>query len=117
MNGRCAAYFVVEGNGDVYPCDFYVLDQYKGGNVNDNSLREIRNSEVFEKFVEESFPVSKECKECKWYMLCRGGCRRCREPFESGIPSLNFYCESYKKFFEECGEGLLSITKEILKKA
>lgn len=117
MNGRCAAYFVVEGNGDVYPCDFYVLDQYKGGNVNENSLREIRNSEVFEKFVEESFPVSKECKECKWYMLCRGGCRRYREPFESGIPSLNFYCESYKKFFEECGEGLLSITKEILKKA
>lgn len=113
MNGRCETYFVVEGNGNVYPCDFYVLDKYKGGNVNENSLREIRNSEVFKKFAEESLPVSKECKECKWFSLCRGGCRRYREPFENGLPSLNFYCESYKKFFEECGEPLLHLAKMI----
>lgn len=117
MNGRCTAYFVVEGNGDVYPCDFYVLDKYKGGNVNENSLREIQKSEVFKKFVEESLPVAEECKECKWFLLCRGGCRRYREPFEKGTPSLNVYCESYKKFFEECGEELLRVVKELLKKA
>ena len=111
MNGRCVAYFVVEGNGDVYPCDFYVLDRYKGGNVNQNTLREIRNSQIFKKFVEESYPVSKECKVCKWFSLCRGGCRRYREPFENGIPSLNFYCESYRKFFEECGEVLCKLLK------
>ena len=34
--------------------------------------------------------------------LCRGGCRREREPIIDGIPSLNRFCECYKKFFEAC---------------
>ncbi len=31
--GRCGAYFVVEGDGSVYPCDFYVLDEWLMGSL------------------------------------------------------------------------------------
>ena len=41
MLGRCAPQFVVESNGDVYPCDFYVLDQYRCGNVQTDSLEDM----------------------------------------------------------------------------
>ena len=33
MLGRCAPQFVVESNGDVYPCDFFALDEWRCGNV------------------------------------------------------------------------------------
>ena len=31
MLGYCTPQFVIESNGDVYPCDFYVLDAYRCG--------------------------------------------------------------------------------------
>lgn len=34
--------------------------------------------------------------------LCRSGCRRWREPFINGEPSLNCLCGAYEKFFEHC---------------
>ena len=33
MVGRCSIQFVVEGDGGVYPCDFYVLDEWRLGTV------------------------------------------------------------------------------------
>ena len=114
MNGVCSCYFVVEGNGSVYPCDFYVTDKYCAGNVNLNSFEDIARSEIFSKFIKKSLPVSEECKDCKWFSLCRGGCRRYREPFSNEKPSLNFYCQSYKSFFNECGEQLKDMANSIL---
>ena len=32
---------VVEADGEVYPCDFYVLDEYKLGNLNEVSMEDI----------------------------------------------------------------------------
>ena len=116
MSGVCTAYFVVEGNGNVYPCDFYVLDRYLGGNVNEDSFSKIRESENFRRFVKESLPVDTECKACRWYALCRGGCRRYREPFENGVPRLNILCKSYKMFFESCYKDLEKMTKDVLER-
>lgn len=31
MSGKCNCYFVVDGNGNVYPCDFYCTDEWKLG--------------------------------------------------------------------------------------
>ena len=29
---------IVEANGDIFPCDFYVLDQYRAGNIQDEDF-------------------------------------------------------------------------------
>ena len=38
MAGVCGMQHVVEADGSVYPCDFYVLDGYRLGNLRENSL-------------------------------------------------------------------------------
>ena len=102
MAGVCTCYTVVEGDGSVFPCDFYVLDEWKLGNINENSFAELITGDMAKKFVGVSTHRNEECKECRWYPLCRGGCRREREPIIDGTPSLNRFCECYKKFFDAC---------------
>src|SRR5207253_1202342 len=41
MNETCDSYVVVEYNGDVYPCDFFVEGAWDLGNVKDDSWTEI----------------------------------------------------------------------------
>ena len=117
MNGRCSAYFVVEGDGSVYPCDFYVLDRYKMGNVAEQSFQEMYDSELCRKFVAESLWVDPACKQCPWYALCRGGCRREREPFREGKPGLNRFCETYRKFFEQAVPQLEYVAAELRRRS
>ncbi|OQB12405.1 MAG: Anaerobic sulfatase-maturating enzyme [Firmicutes bacterium ADurb.Bin193] len=93
MSGICTCYFVVEADGSVYPCDFYVLDQYKIGTI-DDGFQNMRNTEVAKKFVAESVPVPEVCKTCRVSFICRNGCKRDRLP-----NGLNYFCESYKEFF------------------
>lgn len=38
-SGSCGAYFVVEGDGTVYPCDFYCLDEWKMGRIESRASR------------------------------------------------------------------------------
>ena len=39
--GTCGRYFVVEGDGSVYPCDFFVLDQWRMGKLGEHTLEEL----------------------------------------------------------------------------
>ena len=100
MCGRCGTYYLIEGDGSVFPCDFYVLDEWKMGNINDQSFYKLEKSEIGADFRRMSLPLPEECGACKWYGLCRGGCRRDREPFADGLPSGNRWCASYKSLFE-----------------
>ncbi|MCL2013876.1 MAG: anaerobic sulfatase maturase [Oscillospiraceae bacterium] len=101
MNGFCSLNFVVESDGSVYPCDFYVLDKYRLGNISTHSFEELAKTETARKFISQSYYIDDECKKCRWYKLCRGGCFREREPVSSdGKPSLNVYCKQYKEFFD-----------------
>jgi uncharacterized protein len=116
MTGRCTCQFVVEADGGVYPCDFYVLDQWHLGNIVERSISEIANNENGCKFVQDSLKVNLECKECKWYGLCRNGCRRERENFEEGDLSLNYYCSAYKEFFNYSYPRLLNAARKFSKR-
>ncbi len=101
MCGRCSVQFVVEGDGSVYPCDFYALDEYKLGTVEKNSFDEMLASQTAQKFIEASLYVPEECKSCRWYPLCRNGCRRERELLPDGKIGKTRWCGAYRRFFEE----------------
>ncbi len=109
MSGQCQCQFVVEADGGVYPCDFYVTDEWLLGNIKDKGFDELRNSDAGKSFIEMSLPVDPKCKECRWFNLCRGGCRRDREPFVDKKAGLNYYCESYREFFDYAGERLRQV--------
>lgn len=100
MLGICSQQYVVEADGGVYPCDFYVLDEYRLGSLATDSFDALDARRDGLGFVDRSRFVSPECQGCAWYALCRGGCRRDREPLRGdGTLSLNYFCPAYKGFF------------------
>lgn len=102
MNGPCSTQFVVEGDGSVYPCDFYCTDEWLLGNINNDSFEDLYNSKRAVEFLKESFKVKDECKQCEYFMLCRGGgCKRNRESED--------YCEAYKEFFSKSTDMILKM--------
>lgn len=113
MQGFCSGQFVVESDGSVYPCDFYVTDEYKTGNLVTDSFEDIIKSQAREDFCKVSYYIDPKCKECDYYRLCRGGCRRNREPVTEDALSLNYYCETYKKFFEYALPKLFDIAGKV----
>ena len=76
MMGLCTAQLVVEANGNVYPCDFYVLDQYYCGNLVTDSLDQIIYSEPMQNFLREKRILPPVCDTCPFFKICRGGCKR-----------------------------------------
>ena len=78
MAGVCGMQHVVEADGSVYPCDFYVLDGYRLGNLCTDSLEEINRRREALGFVQQSRAVDRACRDCPHFPLCRGGCRRYR---------------------------------------
>ena len=93
MSGTCSYQHVVEADGEVYPCDFYVLDEYKLGNLSQVSFAEINEKREKIHFIEESAVMHEACGGCRYAAICRGGCRRHRVP-------KNYFCSSYYDFFE-----------------
>ena len=95
LMGHCTHQFVCEGNGNIYPCDFYCTDEWLLGNINEVSLKEMAEGKKAHEFIKESITVREECKKCSFYPICRqGGCKRNRESGD--------YCRSYKEFFASC---------------
>ena len=117
MVGECLPQLVVEADGTVYPCDFYAMDGYEIGNIKTDSFAEIEQHRRALGFIECSRYIDEACRSCRWLKLCRGGCRRNREPFVDGRPALNCFCGAYKSFFNYAGDRIFALARgENLKK-
>lgn len=101
QRGNCGIQYVVEADGGVYPCDFYVLDEYCLGNVNENTIAQMDQKRTEIGFLERSMRLSQECRACPYLMLCRSGCQRCRTEGTDHTYQ-NYFCKGYKQFFEAC---------------
>lgn len=97
MRGVCGKQYVVEADGAVYPCDFYVLDGYQLGNFRDHTVAELDAAREKMDFIERSRKKAAACKTCRYAFLCRGGCRRTRLEAEE---NRQYFCESYRMFFD-----------------
>lgn len=112
MMGCCTMQYVVEADGGVYPCDFYVLDKYRLGSFTDMSFEEIDRKRQEMRFIEDSAEKDEACRACPWYPLCRGGCRRDRD-IGDGVLSRSRLCEAYKEFFPYALPRLQLIARRI----
>lgn len=112
MNGCCNCYFVVEGDGSVYPCDFYCMDKWKLGTVSD-SFTDMLTSKKAKEFVSMSEPVAQKCQGCSHFSLCKGGCRRWRESAVDGQIGLNTLCRGYEIFFAYAEERIQKLGQYI----
>ena len=97
MLGRCHSQFVIEADGGVYPCDFYVLDEFRCGSILESSFEELSRSPGMEAFFKTPVPFGDLCPSCPVRRMCGGGCRRYRD-FYYSEPG---YCP-YKDFLTAC---------------
>ena len=105
--GYCSLQFVVESDGSIYPCDFYVLDEYKGGNVMELTLEKIAESSPMQDFLKEKKSMSPRCDSCRFVSICHGYCKR--------MNTLYFtkdYC-GYQDFLEYAYPTMLQIAKQL----
>ena len=91
MCGHCTHQFVVEGDGEVYPCDFYCVDYYDMGNIKGTDFFALSKHPVAVEFIKESLQVEEKCKQCKYFAMCKNGCKRERIDIDK--------CDAYKEFF------------------
>lgn len=107
--GNCGSYFVVEGDGSVYPCDFFVLDQWRMGRLGEQTLEELRQSPQALKFMEWGREKPKACASCRWKIVCNGGCKNDWVLGPDG--SYNYYCESFRTLLDYAMPGMVNIAR------
>lgn len=99
MQDNCVQYFVVEYDGGVYPCDFFVQDNLLLGNINTNSWEELINSQTYQSFGIQKSNWNEECNLCPYLSLCHGDCQKFRYGAPTSPNRLSNLCQGWKMFF------------------
>ncbi len=114
MGRDCRQYFVVEYNGDIYPCDFFVYDDLRLGNVRAVDWAALQQSQAYADFGILKQQVNPACRACPYLEVCVGDClkhrfRRGRDPEQ-----LTSLCEGWKMFYEHTLDDFRRLAKEYL---
>ncbi len=96
LDGTCDSYLVVEADGGVYPCDFFVRGELRLGDIRQGFPRLAAAPAAGVLPAAKARPHA-ACRECRWLDLCRGGCPKDRER-AGDIFGLSYLCESYRIF-------------------
>jgi uncharacterized protein len=99
LNETCDSYCVVEYNGDVYPCDFFVEKEWKLGNVTLDSWPEIARRQRRYSFASKKTAANPECQVCEYQPVCKSGCPRFRHARHGHFEDLDYFCASYKSIY------------------
>lgn len=106
--GRCAIQYVIEANGDIFPCDFYALDQYKMGSIWEGHLPAISTGNLFLD-ARRDYVHEEPCHSCRYLGTCGGGCKRQQD---------SMYLEKnicyYAKLLDEILQSLLTLAKQYI---
>ena len=106
--GRCGYYLVAEADGSLYPCDFYVLDEWKLG-MPEEGLEALSQSETMRAFRARGERKPARCLTCPDYPICRGGCPRDWTQEDGRIE--NYYCPAFRHFFAYARERIYRIAQ------
>ena len=97
----CDSHLVVEQDGSVYPCDFFVTEERRLGGIIDQSLPELRSTlqaRAFRGRKAEERPGS--CAECRHFDICQAGCCKFWRP-EAGGGFAQYLCEDMRHFLDQ----------------
>ena len=117
LGRNCCAYFVIEHNGDVYPCDFFVDSALKLGNVTRDSFADLKKSPEYAAFGARKTQWSPECAECEYLDYCSADCLKNRLSFGARTSrQKSWLCDGYKRFFRHALPGLRERAAELQQK-
>ena len=109
---RCGSYLVVEHNGDVYPCDFFVQDDLYVGNILETPLERLFEHPVVQRFATAKAEPRPECRACAWLPYCQQGC-----PRFVGVEGRrqHYLCRAYQRFFAHSHDGFMALRDRLLR--
>lgn len=114
MGNDCRQYLVVEHNGNVYPCDFFVLPELKLGNIMENEWEDFINSPVYEEFGSRKSRWNEKCKTCPYLKFCAGCCPKNR--LNKGVPPerLSILCKGWEMFYKHSLTRFKSLAERVI---
>ncbi|PTX64954.1 uncharacterized protein C8P63_101176 [Melghirimyces profundicolus] len=115
----CPKTLILEQNGDAYPCDFFIHDQYKLGNVGTDPLEDILNNPVYKEFLRLKPTLPDPCRNCRYLDLCHGGCPRNRTwsfgEDETQV-DVDYFCQSYQQIYAYAHERMEVVAQNVKKR-
>jgi uncharacterized protein len=100
-NEECGRALALEHDGSLFACDHYVYPEFRRGNLRENTLVEMVESESQQAFgKDKARTLPRYCLECPVKFACQGGCPKHRfllTPHDE--PGLNYLCSGYRFIF------------------
>jgi uncharacterized protein len=98
---ECGRALALEHNGDVYSCDHFVNPDYYLGNIHQDLLANLVDSNKQREFGTDKFSsLPDKCRSCDYLNLCYGACPKDRL-IQTKSGKLNWLCSGYQSFYRE----------------
>ncbi|HRR22529.1 MAG TPA: anaerobic sulfatase maturase [Desulfomonilia bacterium] len=111
----CGDYVVVEHNGGVYACDFFVAPQWRLGDIMTESLSRMFDSARRREFGECKADLPALCRGCVYLACCNGGCPKDRIR-TGGRVRMNHLCKGTMIFLDHAGEKMQELVRKSLQR-
>lgn len=99
-SSHCPKMMVLETNGDAYPCDFFIDEEHRLGNIGQSDLESLLASPAYEHFLQMKPMMNEACRNCEYLSFCHGGCPRNRNWLDVNDRSeVDYFCQSYRMFY------------------
>lgn len=109
FTGKCQIQYVIEADGSVFPCDFYVLDKWKMGNIAQLTPSQLKANICCDDFLKRKRTFGKVCETCPYIKLCGGGCPRMAQNMY--LYNNDSLC-GYQELLQSCGTELQAIANK-----
>ncbi|NTF17260.1 radical SAM protein [Agrobacterium rubi] len=107
---QCGGHFLgIEPNFNVYNCsEFADLgdDQYTFGNIREMTVPQLLASRAARSAVRRRVDVPADCKSCRHFNECEGGCMRDAVLYGKGLGGKFHYCKSWMMVFDRIKETI-----------
>ncbi|MFW9771844.1 MAG: anaerobic sulfatase maturase [Promethearchaeota archaeon] len=115
MGNSCCQYFLIEYDGSVYPCDFFVRDNLLLGNILNKTWEDLLNAPLYRQFGRQKAKWHNSCFSCSFLLFCHGDCQKFRTGIQNNS-ALSMLCEGWKKFYSHSLPHFKMIAEKVIKR-
>ena len=90
---------MVEHNGDIYPCDFFVRPELCLGNIRERDWDFLLESPIHAAFSSLKTAWPQKCKGCEYLSLCSADCLKHRGQNGDEPANSSWLCDGWRYFY------------------
>lgn len=113
VSRSCCQYFVVEHNGHVYPCDFFVDPEHRLGTLDTHTWPELLALPAYQAFGCRKTAWAPACASCAYLEWCQGDCPKHRHPLGPTPMARSHLCEGWLRFYAHAAPALRALGADV----